>query len=66
MPRRCPTDERLPALLAAQDFVIHRAQALALGLTPEAISHRLEYEHWQRVLPDVYLAQPGEPADVRN
>src|SRR4051794_37778692 len=60
MPRRCPTDDRLPALLAAQDFVIHRDQAVALGLTAGAITYRLRWEHWQVLLPDVYLTISGE------
>ena len=62
MPRRCPTDDRLPALLAAQDWVIHRDQAERLGLTAKAIYGKLERKQWQRLLPRVYVAQPGEPA----
>src|SRR4051812_26878163 len=62
MPRRCLTDERLPALIKSQDFLVHRDQALALGLTPEAIKNRLGRGQWQLLLPNVYLVHPGEPS----
>jgi hypothetical protein len=62
MPRRCATDDRLPALLGTQDFVIHREQALTLGLTPGAIKYRLKYGLWQLLLPNVYLTHHGEPS----
>src|SRR5579875_2254144 len=61
MPRRCPTDARLPALLREQDWVIHRDQAFDLGLSRHAIGHRVSTGQWQRILPLVCLAAPGEP-----
>lgn len=60
MPRRCPTDPRLPAVLAAQDWVIAGSQGRSLGLTQRAIYDRKSRGEWQRLLPDVYLAHPGE------
>jgi hypothetical protein len=61
MPRRCETDPRLPFLIAGQDGVPHRSQALAGGLTPRAIGYRLSKHQWRLVLPDVYLTHPGDP-----
>jgi hypothetical protein len=49
-------------LIAGQDGVLHREQALASGLTARAISYRLGVGQWQLVLPDVYLTHPGEPS----
>jgi hypothetical protein len=60
MPRRCDTDSRLPFLIAGQDGVLHREQALGCGLTPRAIGYRLGVGQWQLLLPDVYLTHPGE------
>jgi hypothetical protein len=62
MPKRCATDPRLPGLIAAQDQVVHRDQALAFGMTPRAIGHRLHTKQWLLLLPDVYLTHPGEPS----
>ena len=62
MPRRCIVDPAFDALLRAQDYVVHRDQALAAGLTPDAIDHRLASGQWQVLLPCVYLCHPGEPA----
>jgi hypothetical protein len=61
MPRLCPTDGRLPALLHDQDWVITGTQACALGLTRRAVYDRTRRSEWQRLLPGVYLAHPGEP-----
>jgi hypothetical protein len=60
MPRRCEIHPRFPYLLAAQDFLIHRGQALAAGFTPRAIEYRLSTGQWQQLLPGVYLVAPGE------
>jgi hypothetical protein len=60
MPRRCPTDPRLPHLISWQDHVLHRGQALGYGLTARAIAYRLGEGSWQLLLPDVYLTHPGE------
>jgi very-short-patch-repair endonuclease len=47
--------------LEAQDDVIHRDQAREAGLTPEAIRYKLRASQWTRLLPEVYLARPGDP-----
>ena len=62
MPRRCPTTAELPHLVAAQDFVVSREQALSAGMTPGAIKHRLASGQWRLLLPNVYLTHPGEPS----
>ena len=62
MPRLCPTDPRLPGLLTSQDWIIAGDQARSFGLTNRAIYDRKARGIWQRLLPDVYLAQPGEPS----
>lgn len=59
MPRLCPIDPALPALIQAQDGVVAREQALTHGLTPRAIAYRLAAGHWGLLLPDVYLTHPG-------
>jgi hypothetical protein len=61
MPPRCTVDPRLPGLLLTQDRVLHRQQALAAGLTHDAIRHRLDSRQWQRILSSVYLTAPTEP-----
>jgi hypothetical protein len=62
MPRLCAIDPLLPSLLRAQDWVLHRSQALRAGFTPPAIDHRISSAQWQPLLPSVYLAHPGEPS----
>jgi hypothetical protein len=62
MPERCATDPHLPDLIRAQDWVIHRDQAIRAGLTRRAIDHRLSTGEWHVVLPRVYLTHPGEPS----
>jgi hypothetical protein len=62
MPRRLETDPRLPAVLAYQDGVLTREQALNLGLTRGAIAHRVLTGLWQWLLPGVLLLEPGEPS----
>jgi hypothetical protein len=61
MPRLCKLDPRFDALVAAQDLVVHRDQAVAAGMTRDALAHRLE-TRWQPLLPSVYLTQLGEPS----
>lgn len=39
-----------------------RRQALAAGLTRHAIANKRKYDGWQALLPEVYLAHPGEPS----
>jgi hypothetical protein len=62
MPRLCPVDDRLAAVIASQDFVVHRDQALSLGLTADAVRHRIRSGQWQGLLPHVYLTHVGEPS----
>jgi hypothetical protein len=61
MPRTCTVDPFFQHVLAAQDFVVHRQQALAAGLTPDALAYRLSTK-WRTLLPSVYLTHRGEPA----
>lgn len=62
MPRRCQTVPLLSRAISAQDDVVHRAEALAGGLTVDAISYRLRCGQWQLLLPTVYLTRPGKPS----
>lgn len=53
----------LNAILARQYQVISRSQAMASGLTDNALGHRLRAGGpWQRLLPGVYLAVTGAPS----
>lgn len=56
-------DERaLKTLLRRQQQVIARSQALACGMTPGALRHRIKAGgSWQRLLPGTYLAVTGVP-----
>jgi len=50
------------ATLRAQEHVISRRQALACGLSRDALAHRVRPDGpWQRLLPGIYLAQTGTP-----
>jgi hypothetical protein len=52
----------LPGLLRNQHGVVSREQLLALGLTPDALRHRIRPGGpWQRLLPSVYLTVTGQP-----
>lgn len=52
----------LSATLRAQENVISRRQALACGVTRDALTHRFRAGGpWQRLCPGVYLAQTGPP-----
>ena len=55
----------LDVLLAHQDWVISRRQALAEGMSRRAIEYRLSKRHWQVLLPGVYLAAPVRPTWVQ-
>ncbi|MGE0297589.1 hypothetical protein [Pseudonocardia sp.] len=58
----------LDMLLARQAGVITRAQALAAGLSPDAVDHRLRTRRWRPLHPRVYLAAGhllGDEARVR-
>jgi hypothetical protein len=46
----------------SQDGAISRAQALAFGLTDDAIVWRLWRGHWQKLFPGVYATFSGEPS----
>lgn len=61
MPRRCSLDPRFESLLEAQDFVVHRDQAVSAGMSRGALRHRLN-TGWRPLLPSVYLTQHGEPS----
>jgi very-short-patch-repair endonuclease len=50
------TENDLAALLRRQDGVVSRAQALACGLTRNAIEHRLARGLWTLLWPRVYLS----------
>ena len=53
----------LSATLRAQESVISRRQALACGVTRDALAHRLRPDGpWQRLAAGVYLAQTGAPS----
>jgi hypothetical protein len=55
--------EALSAILRAQENVISRRQALACGLSNEAVVYRIRPGGpWQRLLNGIYLAQTGPPA----
>ena len=55
-------DEYAEWLLASQRGVLARAQVLSLGMTTEALRHRIRPGgSWQRLLPGVYLTVTGEP-----
>jgi hypothetical protein len=59
--------QALARILRAQDNVISRRQALACGLTSEAVVHRIRPGGpWQRLLYGIYLAQTGPPAVVQK
>lgn len=62
MPRLCDVDPWFECTVTDQDWVVHRDQALAAGLTRRAIDHRLGLGRWQVLLPGVYLCHPGEPS----
>jgi hypothetical protein len=58
---------RLRALIERQDLVVSRAQALAGGLTHNALSHRLRRGGpWRPMLPGVYLTVAGTPTLVQK
>jgi hypothetical protein len=55
--------QALAAILRAQEDVISRQQALACGLTGDAVAYRIRPGGpWQRLLNGIYLAQTGPPA----
>jgi hypothetical protein len=61
MPRRCHPSASLIFALQDQDQVISRNQAIAHGLTAETTRYKVRSGQWQKLLPGVYLARPGDP-----
>jgi hypothetical protein len=54
-------------LLERQRAVISRSQALAMGLTPSGVRHRLQPGgRWQSLLPGVYLTMTGRPTSQQR
>jgi hypothetical protein len=57
----------LAATLRAQDNVISREQALACGLTRNALAYRIRPDGpWQRILPGSYVAHTGLPTAAQK
>jgi hypothetical protein len=57
----------LAAILRAQDSVISLQQALACGLTRNALAYRIRpHGPWQRLLPGSYVAHTGLPTAVQK
>jgi hypothetical protein len=57
-----PGDDSIACLLQRQQHVVTRPQALAAGLSREALRHRIRPGGpWQRLLPGVYLTVTGTP-----
>jgi hypothetical protein len=59
-------DDLLGQLLAAQQGLILRGQALALGLTDEAIAWRVSRGFWRRIFRGLYATFPGAPSDAQR
>ena len=54
--------DSLHVALRRQEHVLSRAQALASGITLEALRHRIRADGpWQRLLPGIYLTVTGTP-----
>jgi very-short-patch-repair endonuclease len=68
MPRSSQLDKALSATLSRQHHVLSRSQALAIGMSRDAVLHRVRPGGpWQRLLPGVYLALTGRPtADQKD
>jgi very-short-patch-repair endonuclease len=68
MTRSTQLDRALSATLSRQDHVVSRSQALAAGLSRDAVLYRVRPGGpWQRLLPGVYLALTGRPtADQKD
>lgn len=68
MSARPPADARaLARILARQELVISRHQALGCGVTPAMLRHRTRPGGpWQRLLPGVYLTVTGTPTPAQR
>ena len=62
MPRTCAITPLFRILTTAQDWLVTRDQAVQAGISLEGIRYRLRTGQWILVLPDIYLAHPGEPS----
>jgi hypothetical protein len=52
----------LQGTLRRQELVLSRGQALAFGITPDALKYRTRADGtWQRLLPGIYLTVTGTP-----
>ena len=59
--------DALDRLLIQQLDVIARSQALAVGLTDNALRHRLRPGGpWRALLPGVYMAATGAPTTLQQ
>jgi Transcriptional regulator, AbiEi antitoxin len=54
----------LIALAKGQPGVVSRSQAMALGMSPSAVDHRVNRGSWVRPLPGVYRTFTGRPDDL--
>jgi hypothetical protein len=62
MPRSTQLDKSFSITLSRQHRVVSRSQALAAGMSRDAVLHRVRPGGpWQRLLPGVYLTQTGRP-----
>ena len=62
-----PEPEALDRILRQQIDVIARHQALAIGVTPSALRHRLRLGGpWQNLLPGIYIALTGTPTTLQQ
>ena len=58
-------DDALRQILSRQLDVVTRRQALAVGVTPSSLRHRLG-DSWQSLIPGVYLATTGTPTIIQQ
>jgi hypothetical protein len=56
-----PSQHKVERLAERSEFVVARADLLALGATPDWISGRVSSGRWQRLLPGVYATFTGVP-----
>jgi hypothetical protein len=62
-----PGETALHRLLRDHELVLSRRQALAYGLSPEQLRHRIRPGGpWQRLLPGVYITATGTPTRRQN
>ena len=62
-----PDPGALDRILRQQIDVIARHQALAIGVTPSVLRHRLRTSGpWRNLLPGIYLAATGVPTTLQQ